>query len=335
MSERYSRQEKFYGIGEAGQAKLGASRVTIIGLGALGSASANYLARSGIGSLRIVDRDYVEYSNLQRQMLYEEQDARDAVPKAEAAARALRRINSEIVIAPVICDVSSGNIDALIGDADLVMDATDNVEIRLLINEACHALGKPWIYGGALASYGMTMNFLPGDDQPCLRCAFGELSAGGETCATAGVLGTLTATVAAIQCTEALKILTGSDAVRKTLLAFDMWGNEMDEMEVLKDPECPVCKGRYQYYGKYTPSQTVSLCGRDAVQVVPAQAAQISLEDFASRWEALGRVRSGRFTVDLETGDFGIKLFGDGRAIIRGTPDETKARSIYAEYVGL
>ena len=335
MSERYSRQEKFYGIGEAGQEKLLRSRVTVIGLGALGSASANLLARAGVGHLRIVDRDYVEYSNLQRQMLYTEQDAREAVPKAEAAANALERINSEIEIEPVVCDVSSSNIDGLIGDADLVIDATDNVEIRLLINEACHALKIPWIYGGALASYGMTMNILQGEEDPCLQCAFEELLPGGETCATAGVLGMLTATVSSIQCTEALKILTGSDQVRRSLLAFDMWSNDLDEMKVRKNPSCPVCSGRYRYYGKYTGRQTVSLCGRNAVQIVPAQPRQICFEEFAEKWKDLGEIRQGRFAVDLDLGQTGIKLFGDGRAIIRGVSDEAKARSVYSEYVGL
>lgn len=349
-TERYSRQEAFVGIGTAGQEKLLQSRVTVIGLGALGSASANLLARAGVGFLRLADRDYVEASNLQRQMLYTEQDAADAVPKAAAAADHLARINSEIEIEPVIADVNGGNIDALIRDVDLVIDATDNVEIRLLVNEACHALGKPWIYGGALASYGMTMNILPEEDAPCYHCMFDAQVPDGETCATAGVLGMLTSIVASIQCTEALKILTGSPDVRRTLLAFDIWSNEFDEMEVAKNPNCPVCgqggtadAGRYRYYGHAAGTRTASLCGRNAVQITPAAGTdpeepagrRLDFGAYEERWKHLGQVRRGRFTLDLELEGFSIKLFPDGRAIIGGTDDTAKAKSLYAEYVGL
>ena len=352
IMERYSRQEAFFGIGAEGQQKLLQSRVCIIGLGALGSASANLLARAGVGFLRIVDRDYVELSNLQRQMLYREKDAEEAAPKAAAAAELLTEINSQITIEPVIADVNSGNITSLIEDVDLIVDATDNVEIRLLLNEACHALGKPWIYGGALASYGMTMNILPGEDMPCYHCMFDDSVPDGETCATAGVLGMLTSIVSSIQCTEAVKILIGSADVRRTLLAFDIWNNEFDEMEVAKNPECPVCgRGEYQYYGKVSGSQSASLCGRDAVQIVPASAARagvasgaskslpaaarVDFDEFAERWQACGQVTRKKFTVDLDTGRFRIKLFPDGRAIISGTSDEAKARAVYDEYVGL
>lgn len=335
--ERYSRQEAFFGVGREGQQKLLESRVTLIGLGALGSASANLLARAGVGFLRLVDRDYVELSNLQRQMMYTEADAAEALPKATAAAEHIGQINSEITVDPVIADVNGGNIRALIEDVDLVIDATDNVEVRLLINEACHALKRPWIYGGALASYGMTMNILPGEDAPCYHCMFDEAVPDGETCATAGVLGMLTSVVASIQCAEAVKILIGSPDVRRTLLAFDIWSNELDELEVAKNPDCPVCgRGEYRYYGKAAGSAASVLCGRDAVQIVPESAAAgIDLDEYAARWEALGTVKRGRFTLDLDTGTFQIKLFGDGRAIIGGTSDEAKARAVYAEFVGL
>ena len=334
--ERYSRQEAFFGVGKAGQEKLLKSRVCVVGLGALGSASANLLARAGVGFLRLVDRDYVEYSNLQRQMLYTEQDASEAVPKAIACAEHLAEINSEIKLEPVIAHVNGGNIRGLIEDVDLVIDATDNVEVRLLLNEACHALGKPWIYGGALASYGMTMNILPGEDAPCYHCMFGETVPDGETCATAGVLGMLTSIVSSIQCTEAVKILIGSPDVRRTLLAFDIWNNEFDEMEIVRNPACPVCgHGEYRYYGKGGGSQAASLCGRDAVQISPETPSAVDFDEVASRWEKLGSVKRGRFTVDLDTGTYQIKLFADGRAIIGGTSDEAKARAVYAEYVGL
>lgn len=372
--ERYSRQEAFFGIGPGRQQKLLASRVTVIGLGALGSASANLLARAGVGYLRLVDRDYVELSNLQRQMLYTEHDALEAVPKAAAAAEHLAQINSEIEIEPVIVDVNSGTIDALIEDVDLIVDATDNFEVRMLVNEACHVLKKPWIYGGAVASYGMTMNILPEKDAPCLRCLISEDHPEGETCATAGVLGTLTSIVASIQCTEALKILTGSPDVRRTLLAFDIWSNEIDEVQIDRDPDCPVCsRGEYLYYGKASGTQSASLCGRDAVQIVPAGAARgdsavgsaagqrrgdsaagskagsaagvaadskagqarVDFDLMEERWAGCGEVKRGRYTLDLDTGTHRIKLFPDGRAIISGTTDEAKAKSIYSEYIGL
>jgi len=334
--ERYSRQEAFFEIGEAGQQKLLRSRVAIIGLGALGSASANLLARAGVGFLRLVDRDYVEYSNLQRQMLYTERDAREAVPKAAATEEHLREINSEIEYEPVITDVNGGNIRALIEDVDLVIDATDNVEIRQILNEACHALRKPWIYGGALASYGMTMNILPEEDAPCFRCMFDDAVPNGETCATAGVLGMLTSIVASIQCTEAIKILIGSPDVRRSLLAIDIWNNEFDELQVEKNPDCPVCgREKYRYYGMAAGSRSSSLCGRDAVQITPEDPVSVDFDETAGRWEKLGSVKRGKFTLDLDTGSFTIKLFADGRAIIHGTSDEAKARSVYSEYVGL
>lgn len=333
---RYARQEAFFGVGTQGQQKLAGSRVTVIGLGALGSASANLLVRAGVGFLRIVDRDYVEYSNLQRQILYTERDAAEAVPKAAAAAEHLRQINSQIMIEPVIRDVNSGTIDALIEDVDLIIDATDNFEVRMLLNEACFAMGKPWIYGGAVASYGMTMNILPEEDAPCFRCLINEDQPEGETCATAGVLGMLTSIVASLQCTEALKILTGSHDVRRTLLAFDIWRNEFDEVEIQKDPDCPVCGRReYRFYGRSGGTRSASLCGRDAVQVVPAKEMAVDFDAMAAQWAECGTVKRGRFTLDLDAGSFGIKLFADGRAIISGTSDEVKAKSVYAEYIGL
>lgn len=334
--DRYSRQMFFYGIGTEGQEKLLQSRITVIGLGALGSAAANLLARAGIGSLRLVDRDYVEWSNIQRQMLYREKDAEEAVPKAAAAAEMLAEINSGIEIEPVITDVNSGNIDQLIGDADLIIDATDNIETRKLLGEACHALRKPWIYGGALASYGMTMNFLPEDDAPCFNCLNSGAGSGGETCATAGVLGMITSVIASIQCTEAIKILTGSPTVRRTLLCIDIWNNDFDELTIEKNPDCPVCgKGVYERYGKAQGTQTVNLCGRDAVQVIPDAGTIVDFDLMAGRWRSCGDVRRQKFTLDLDTGQYEIKLFPDGRAIIKGTSDTAKAKSIYSEYVGL
>ena len=339
MENRYSRQIAFPPIGPEGQKKLGNIRVAVIGLGALGSSSANMLARAGIGFLRIIDRDYVEKSNLQRQVLYTEADAAEDTPKAIAAAEKLASFNSEITIEPIIADVNSGNIDGLIGDVDLIVDATDNMEIRRLLNEACHHLKKPWIFGGVAGSYGMTMNFTGGDDDPCLSCLFEDDSlsiAAGETCATAGILNMLTNTMASIQCAEAVKILIGADTVRKELLYFDMWFNEIDTVKVSKSPDCPVCAHeQYSVYGKPPVTQAVSLCGRNSVQIAPADTVAIDFEEYAEKLGKLGDVKIGKFTLDFDDGKIGIKLFKDGRAVIKNVTDEKKARAVYSEYIGL
>ena len=339
MENRYSRQIAFPPIGPEGQEKLLNSRVAVIGLGALGSSSANMLARAGIGFLRIIDRDYVEKSNLQRQVLYTEEDAAEDTPKAIAAAERLTSFNSEITIEPVIADVNSGNIDSLIRDVDLIVDATDNMEIRRLINEACHSMKKPWIFGGVAGSYGMTMNFTGRDEDPCLSCLFEDESLGlaaGETCATAGILNMLTNTMASIQCVEAVKILIGADTVRTGLLYFDMWFNEIDTVEVEKNPDCPVCvHEKYSVYGKPPVTQAVSLCGRNSVQIAPAEPVAIDFEEYAEKLGKLGEVKIGKFTLDFADGKTEIKLFKDGRAVVKHVNDEKKARAIYSEYIGL
>lgn len=338
MNQRYIRQETFWGIGKEGQEKLKKSRVAVIGLGALGTVTANHLARAGVGFLRLIDRDYVELNNLQRQTLYTEQDAAEAIPKAAAACRHLQEVNSQISIEPVITDVNSSNIDHLIGDVDLVMDATDNFEVRMLINEACHQLKKTWIYGGALGASGMTMNFFPGKEAPCLSCILGtELSAPGSepTCATAGVLSMTTGIIASLQSTEALKILTGSPAVRRQLLVMDLWENTFDLVDVAKDPDCPVCsRQEYQFYGKSRGMQAVSLCGRDSIQVIPQQEGNLDFDQVEEKLKTMGTVLKSPYTLDFDNGIFQIKLFKNGRAIIKHVTDEKRAKSIYTEYIG-
>lgn len=339
IQDRYARQEAFPGIGKEGQEKLLQSRVTIIGLGALGTVTADRLCRAGVGFIRMVDRDYVEYSNLQRQALYREQDAKEGTPKAAAAAELLREINSEIILEPVIADVNSSNIDQLIQDVDLVMDASDNFEVRFLINEACQVHHLPWIYGGAIGATGMTMNFPGGEHDPCLCCLIcpeENTSGTEETCSTVGVLNTLTSIVASLQCTEALKFLAGSGTLRHDLLSIDLWLNEVQQIQVPQQPDCPVCqKHQYQYYGKKHGTQAISLCGRDSVQVIPPHPAEINLKAFAEQLTPLGTVRCSKYTLDFDNGTIGIKLFRDGRAIIKHVTDEKKARSIYAEYIGM
>lgn len=243
MKNRYVRQETFYGIGAEGQKKLLKSRVAIIGIGALGTVNADHLARAGVGYIKLVDFDVADITNLQRQMLYTEEDVKDAVPKARAAAEHLSEVNSEIVIASVEKRFSNETAEELIGDVDLVIDSTDNIKTRFLINRACRKLKKNWIYGGAIGSTGMTCNFLYGNEYPCMNCILDEKNGDTDspTAKEAGILNSTTAIVASIQSSEALKILTGSKTVRKTMIYFDLWKNKFEEMKVEKNPDCPVC----------------------------------------------------------------------------------------------
>lgn len=338
MDERYIRQEAFFGIGKKGQKKLGNSKVAVIGLGALGTVTANNLTRAGVGFLRLIDRDYVELNNLQRQSLYREDDAEKAVPKAAAACEHLKEVNSSIQLEAAITDVNSSTIDSLIEDVDLVMDATDNFQTRQLMNEACCHLKKPWIYGGALGAVGMTMNFLQ-ENGPCLCCLMGNeggIPGSEPTCASAGILNTTTNIIASLQSTEALKILTGSKAVRKQLFVMDLWENTFELIAADRDPGCPVCGRRqYRFYGKPQGLRAASLCGRNSVQIIPERQSNISFQDFAKKLEPLGTVSCGPYTLDFDNGNIGIKLFQNGRAIIRHVSDEKKALSLYAEYIGL
>jgi adenylyltransferase/sulfurtransferase len=334
--DRYKRQIAFSGIGEDGQRKLLASRVCIIGVGATGSAIANSLCRSGIGFIRIVDRDFVDLSNLQRQALYTEQDVIDTLPKVTAAYNHLHAINSEITIEPIAADVNSSNIESFIKDVDLVLDGTDNFETRGLLNEAADKLGIKWVYGGALGSSGATMNILH-EGGPCFRCIMGEMPEAGTfpTCTTAGVVNPITEIVAALESAEALKILTGSDAVSKKYLALDIWENAIDYIEVAKDPECPVCvKKEYQLLGRPAGSYTTSLCGAGAWQVIPEHTTSVSFEAIAERLEGLGELKVNKFLLSFAGTKISFKLFPDGRAIIEGAADANQAKSIYAEYIG-
>jgi adenylyltransferase/sulfurtransferase len=335
--QRYSRQTVFSGIGVEGQKKLLDSRVVIIGMGATGTVIANNLCRAGVGFLRLVDRDYVELSNLQRQTLYTEEDAQQRMPKAVAACEHLKKVNSEIELEPVSMDVNFSNIETLISDVNLVLDGSDNMEVRYLINEACVKQNRPWIYAGAISGAGMTMNIRP-RETPCLRCLFPQvLPAGrGSTCSTAGVLNGITGIVASFASTEALKILIGSTNVRKSLLAIDIWNNQFDEITIEKKLDCPVCgKNKYELLGRISGSYTTSLCGSDSVQVVPGVAATVDFEQFAKKLKKVGVVRYNKFMLQFSDGKFEFNLFPDGRAIINGVKDENAAKSAYSEYIGL
>ena len=337
-SSRYGRQEIFYGIGPEGQKKLKKGRVAIVEMSAIGTAVANNLTRAGVGFLRLIDGDYIDVSELQRQSLFTEEDAHEERVKAVALQEYLHKVNSEVTVEAEVTTLDGGNVDSLFEDVDVIVDASDSFETRLLINEACHALKKPWVYGGALAASGMVKAFMPGEAEPCFRCFIGdEEYVPGEqpTCATEGVLCSTTSMIAALQSAEVLKILTGSDTVNKSLVSFDLWDNSLEQFEIEKDPECPVCRGEYKYYGKVSGAHTVSMCGKDSMQIIPSNEGEVDFEKYARVLEHQGKVKYTKYTLDFDDGDVQIKLFKTGRAIIKHVSDEKRARAVYAEYIGL
>jgi adenylyltransferase/sulfurtransferase len=338
--ERYSRQMRFAGIGEAGQRKLLASKVLLCGCGALGTVLANALVRAGVGHLRLVDRDFIETHNLQRQILFDENDVAANLPKAEAAARKLAVINSTVRVEPIVTDIDRTNILELAKDADLILDGTDNFEVRYLINDVAVKLGKPWVYGGSIGSHGQTMTILPGQT-PCLRCVFEAAPAPGEaaTCETAGVLGPIVNIIASYQATEAFKILTGKmEFVNRELIYLDVWENTLKKIKIAKllgKVDCPCCqRRRFEWLEGDLGSHTTSLCGRNAVQVAHRTQSTLNFDDLAKHLEQLGSVNYNRFMLKFEADGYQFTVFPDGRAIIKGTSDIDKARTLYAKYIG-
>jgi adenylyltransferase/sulfurtransferase len=336
--DRYSRQILFKGIGEQGQRRLQQSRVLIVGCGALGSAQAESLARAGVGSLRIADRDFVEASNLQRQTLFTERDALDRTPKAIAAANHIAEINRDIVVEPEIVDVNHSNIERLIKGCDLVLDGTDNFATRYLINDACVKHEVNWIYGAAVGSYGVTMTVQP-HRTPCLRCVFEEAppAASAPTCDTAGVIMPIISVVAAVQVAEALKLLTGEEeSLHHSLMQFDVWRNEWRKINPgAPSPDCPTCRlANFVTLDATAGDFAAVLCGRDAVQISPAQSTQINFEQLAERLRVTGDVKFNDYLLRFRTGDFEVTVFQDARSIIRGTSEIKTARSLYAKYIG-
>lgn len=336
--ERYARQTIFPGIGEEGQRKLLASRATLVGCGALGTVLANALVRAGVGHLRIVDRDYVELSNLQRQILFDEDDARNGTPKAVAAAAHLRRTNSEARIDPIVEDFGPDNAERLIRDVDVVLDGTDNFEARYVVNDACAKLAKPWVYAAAIASYGVVMPILP-TETPCLRCIFPEPPPAGsvDTCDTAGVLGPLPGVIGNLAATEALKLLVGAnEQVSRDLLWVDVWYNTIQRTPLGGAvSDCPTCQGRrFEFLEAAAGTRATSLCGRDAVQVKPIRDGGLVLEALAERLQPLGELRHNQHLLRLTVDGYDLTIFADGRAIVKGTSDPVVARGLYARYVG-
>lgn len=339
MNERYSRQILFQPIGKTGQEKLLNSRVTLVGCGALGASHAEILARAGVGFLRIVDRDFVEFTNLQRQTLFSESDANERLPKAIAAKNRLSQINSEIEVEAVVADVNHSNVESFIRDVDLILDGTDNFQIRYLMNDAAVKHGKIWIYGAAVSSYGTTMTIIP-NETPCLRCIFEEMpaAASAPTCDTAGVIQPIITSISAIQTTEALKILTENfENLHKSLINIDVWQNEWRKIKLNKlNSDCETCsKHNYEFLEAENIEFSAVLCGRNAVQISPPKAVFLDLQNLAEILKNLGEVRQNEYLLRLNIEDYELTVFRDARAIIRGTDDVSKARSIYAKYVGV
>jgi adenylyltransferase/sulfurtransferase len=337
-SDRYSRQILFDPIGSEGQRRLCDSRALIIGCGALGSAQAEALARAGVGVLRIVDRDFVELSNLQRQTMFTEHDAADRLPKAIACGNHIREINSELNVEPEIADVNHSNIERLIQDCDVVIDGTDNFTTRYLINDACIKHNVNWIYGGAVGSYGVTMTIRP-NETPCLRCVFPEPppAASAPTCDTAGVIMPIISIVAAVQVSEALKLLTGhAESLHHSLMQFDVWRNEWRRISLAaRSPDCPTCVlRRFETLEADQGEFAAILCGRHAVQVSPSKPAQVDLAALGQKLRLAGEVKGNQYLLRFRTGEFELTVFQDARSIIRGTDDIATARSLYAKYIG-
>jgi len=337
FEERYSRQILFRGIGAEGQRRLAAGRVAIVGCGATGSAVASLLARAGVGTLRIIDRDYVEASNLQRQSLFEEKDAAESLPKAIAAARKISAFNAEIVVEARVEDVVPRNIEALLEGIDVILDGTDNFETRYLVNDYALKVSRPWIYAAAVGSYGVTLNVVPGKTA-CLACIFPDSPRGMvETCETSGILNTAVNLIASVAATEAMKLLLGGAALgklRETLWSFDVWANKHVEIAAGKPRVgCRACGERDFVHLTGEGRPHITMCGRNSVQI-HERARPIDFAEMQRRLETLGVVRHNEFVLKFWHEPYEMTLFPDGRAIIKGTTDAGVARSLYARYVG-
>jgi len=335
FAERYSRQILVPPVGPDGQQRLAAARVAIVGCGATGSALASLLARAGVGYLRIIDRDYVEPSNLQRQVLFDEADAAESLPKAIAATRKIRAFNSEIEVEPHVADLTPDNIEDLLGNVQLILDGTDNFETRYLINDYAVSQGLPWIYAAGVGSYAVTMNILPGDTA-CLACIFPDSPTGMvETCDTAGILNSAVNLVASIAATEAMKLIVGGpDRIRLTLLSYDVWINEFAQVSANHPREgCRACQQRDFTHLAGVGRPHISLCGRNSVQIHERQR-PIDFDEITRRLTPHGTVKHNEFVLKFWHDPYELTLFPDGRAIIKGTTDTAIARSLYARYVG-
>lgn len=337
--EKYSRQILFAGVGQEGQERLLCSGAVLVGCGALGTVAANLLVRAGVGRLRIVDRDFVETSNLQRQTLFDEFDARDALPKAIAAQRHLRAINSDVAVEAIVADLNPENAFELLSGFPVLLDGTDNFETRLLINDVAISLGVPWIYAGAVGSYGITLTIRP-DETPCLACLLesnGRFNGFGleETCDTVGVLNSVASAIASIEAAEATKILAGKfEALHNRLVSCDVWSGKFQSIRIARNPGCRACARREFIYLEGEAQPHVTMCGRDSVQIHERRR-NLDLSELAHRLERTAEdLRQNAFLLRFRVQSYEMTVFPDGRAVVKGTHDPSVARSLYSRYIG-
>jgi adenylyltransferase/sulfurtransferase len=326
----------FVGIGEEGQAKLLRSSVVIIGCGALGCNIATSLVRAGIGKSKIVDRDFIEYHNLQRQILFNEDDIRAGIPKAIAAERHLSKVNSTIEIQGIVADVNYTNVEEFCCGADVILDGLDNIETRFLINDVSLKCKIPWVYGGAIGSTGMTMTVIPGKT-PCFRCFHPSLPFPGSipTCETAGIVGTVPAIIGSIQATEAMKILVGVEEINREIIMIDVWKGICEHIRIERRKGCPTCGDRYEFLEAKFTVRTTSLCGQSrAVQVVNTKVTAVDLDKIAARLQDVSNIRREEYMLRFDADNYEIMIFPDGRAIIKNTIDESQAKDLYNKYMG-
>ncbi len=334
--DRYSRQCLFEPIGAEGQARLAGARAALIGCGALGTVIADRLVRAGVGHLRIADRDFVELDNLQRQTLFDEEHARLRMPKAKAAASSLEAVNSEVEIEALTLDVVPANIEDILRGCDLALDATDNLEARFLLNDACLKLDLPWVHGAAVGSCGQVMPVIPWETA-CYRCYLpGRPAEPLQGCDVLGVLGTVTGIIGDLQATYAIQYLSGNPMPAGVLTFVDVWDNEFLQFPVNRLDGCPACSGgEFSFLERKATSWSTSLCGRNAVQITPAEEKELDLDELLSDLARVGEVESNGYLLVFRTGDHELTIFPTGRAIIKGTTDEGVARSLYSRYIGL
>jgi len=328
--KRYARHIALPEIGAKKQSKLAESSIAVFGLGALGCTMAESLARAGVGTLKIVDRDFIELSNLNHQILYDE--SKIGLPKAEAAEKRINEINTEVDVESKVLDIGPDNVEELTEDVDLILDGTDNMEVRYIINDACVMRSVPWIYTAVLGTYGMTLNIIP-EKTPCLRCLIPEKPSAGsmETCESAGVLFSLPRTMANIAATEAVKFVVGAP-IRNELLTVELWDFQVEKTHVERRDRCPTCVERRFEFLDIETDMTTELCGRDAIQVTPAERVGLDLDKFEQRFDKTERKGRNLLKIHLEA--YTLNVFKSGRVIVEGTGDPKKARSLYSQYIG-
>lgn len=336
MLDRYSRQTLFLGIGEKGQRRLGNSCVAIVGCGALGTIIATSLVRAGVGKVKIIDRDFIEYHNLQRQVLFNEEDIREGLPKAVAAECHLRKVNSLVDVEGIVADFNYTNAERLIAGADLILDGLDNLETRLLINDVSLKHHIPWIYGGAIASYGATMNIIP-SKTACFRCLYPTIPLPGsiDTCDTVGVIGPAPFVIGSLQSAQAMKILVGAADINQKLILIDVWKGSCDQMDIATRHDCPTCSENYEFLDGKFGVRATSLCGQNAVQVSDVKTGTISFKELETRLKSIGEVKYNEFMLHFKVDGREMVVFPDGRAIVKNTSDVALAKGLYAKYIGV